>query len=586
MQAQADLAQVPVDVYPSAHATAARRRRVRPARRSTPALTVADAAGELDAGAHLRAAVERRPRRRPPRPLARRRPRPLRRAARDPLCRNGSGGRADGPYDVAVIGAGLVGAAIARDLAGAHLRVALVEAPRRRRRRHEQGQHRDPAHRFRRDARARWSPGSSAAATELLRAYAADTGIPVEPTGAPSSSRGPTRSSRRCPRLRGQGVAQRLRRLRARRRRRGLPPLPAPRSGRARRPRRARTSRSCAPGRRTWPSPPRPVRRGADLLLRHEVTRCAAGPGRHHDPATRRPGTVRARWVVNAAGLGADVLDRLFGHDRFTVVPRRGELLVFDKLARPLAPRIVLPVPSTRRQGRAREPDDLRQRHARPHRRGPRRPHRRPAPPRTGSSFLLAKGAPAHARPARRRRSPRPTRGCGRRTDARRLPRRGRRRAALPARRRHPLHRAHRLPGPRRARRGACCAAAGLDLDRRATTCPPAADAQPRRGRSPAPTRRRRDRAPTRSTAGSSASASGSRAARCATRSPRRSRRATSTACAAAPALMNGRCQGFYCGAEVGRPARAGPRRQERARVTATGTARRRRRRRRRARPA
>ncbi len=57
-------------------------------------------------------------------------------------------------------------------------------------------------------------------------------------------------------------------------------------------------------------------------------------------------GDVSARWVVNAAGLGADVIDRMFGHDRFTVVPRRGELIVFDKLARPLAPRIVLPVPT------------------------------------------------------------------------------------------------------------------------------------------------------------------------------------------------------------------------------------------------
>ena len=36
----------------------------------------------------------------------------------------------------------------------------------------------------------------------------------------------------------------------------------------------------------------------------------------------------------------------MFGHDRFTVTPRRGELFVFDKLARPLVDKIVLPVPS------------------------------------------------------------------------------------------------------------------------------------------------------------------------------------------------------------------------------------------------
>jgi glycerol-3-phosphate dehydrogenase len=62
-------------------------------------------------------------------------------------------------------------------------------------------------------------------------------------------------------------------------------------------------------------------------------------------------GDVTARWVVNAAGLGADHLDAMFGHDRFTVTPRRGELLVFDKLARPLVPCVVLPVPSSAGKG-------------------------------------------------------------------------------------------------------------------------------------------------------------------------------------------------------------------------------------------
>jgi glycerol-3-phosphate dehydrogenase len=55
--------------------------------------------------------------------------------------------------------------------------------------------------------------------------------------------------------------------------------------------------------------------------------------------------------VINAAGLGADHLDAEFGHHRFTVTPRRGELLVFDKLTRPMVPLIVLAVPSSRGKG-------------------------------------------------------------------------------------------------------------------------------------------------------------------------------------------------------------------------------------------
>ena len=62
-------------------------------------------------------------------------------------------------------------------------------------------------------------------------------------------------------------------------------------------------------------------------------------------------GEVKATWVVNAAGLGADLLDALWGYHRFTVTPRRGELLVFDKLARPLVSTIVLPVPSPKGKG-------------------------------------------------------------------------------------------------------------------------------------------------------------------------------------------------------------------------------------------
>jgi glycerol-3-phosphate dehydrogenase len=41
----------------------------------------------------------------------------------------------------------------------------------------------------------------------------------------------------------------------------------------------------------------------------------------------------------------------MLGHDRFTVTPRRGELIVFDKLARPLVRHIVLAVPTAVTKG-------------------------------------------------------------------------------------------------------------------------------------------------------------------------------------------------------------------------------------------
>lgn len=61
---------------------------------------------------------------------------------------------------------------------------------------------------------------------------------------------------------------------------------------------------------------------------------------------------VRAGWVVNAAGLGGAVVETLLGHyGAFEILPRRGELVVFDKLARPLLRGIVLPVPTGRTKG-------------------------------------------------------------------------------------------------------------------------------------------------------------------------------------------------------------------------------------------
>jgi glycerol-3-phosphate dehydrogenase len=56
--------------------------------------------------------------------------------------------------------------------------------------------------------------------------------------------------------------------------------------------------------------------------------------------------SITTRCLVNAAGLRSDEVDRMLGGDGFTVTPRRGELIVFDKLSRPLVRHIVLAVPT------------------------------------------------------------------------------------------------------------------------------------------------------------------------------------------------------------------------------------------------
>jgi glycerol-3-phosphate dehydrogenase len=91
------------------------------------------------------------------------------------------------------------------------------------------------------------------------------------------------------------------------------------------------------------------VRAGARLQLGSRVTGVRSQAGEHTVATTR--GSLRGRWLVNAAGLSGDVIDAMLGGGGFTIRPRRGELIVFDKLARPLLRSILLPVPTAQTKG-------------------------------------------------------------------------------------------------------------------------------------------------------------------------------------------------------------------------------------------
>ena len=91
------------------------------------------------------------------------------------------------------------------------------------------------------------------------------------------------------------------------------------------------------------------VLNGATLLLNSALTEVTRGASRYELACGEH--RVRARWVVNAAGLASDTVDALFGHRRFVITPRRGQLIVFDKLARPLLSHVLLPVPTKTTKG-------------------------------------------------------------------------------------------------------------------------------------------------------------------------------------------------------------------------------------------
>lgn len=63
-------------------------------------------------------------------------------------------------------------------------------------------------------------------------------------------------------------------------------------------------------------------------------------------------GTINAKQVITCAGLYGDVVDgRLLGKSSFSIKPRKGQFVVFDKPAASLASSIILPVPSATTKG-------------------------------------------------------------------------------------------------------------------------------------------------------------------------------------------------------------------------------------------
>ena len=210
-------------------------------------------------------------------------------------------------FDVAVIGAGVVGAAIARELAQYRLRCVAARRGRRRRHRDEQGQHRHPAHRLRRQARhARGAPG--AARPRAAQRLRPEAGIPIEPLGA-------LLVAWDAEQLAALPASPRTRRATATRRRDRSPPTQLYRVephlgpgalGALRIP----DESIICPFTTPLAFATEAVLNGVALSLDSAVHRRAQRRASGHALRTPRA-TLRARYVVNAAGLYADAIDRL-----------------------------------------------------------------------------------------------------------------------------------------------------------------------------------------------------------------------------------------------------------------------------------
>lgn len=90
---------------------------------------------------------------------------------------------------------------------------------------------------------------------------------------------------------------------------------------------------------------------GAELLTQFEVVEARQDGESGYTIRAKDGREVHAGWVVNAAGLYADEVSRTFGAEDFRITPRKGEEFLMERNAKGYTQRVVFPVPAPNSKG-------------------------------------------------------------------------------------------------------------------------------------------------------------------------------------------------------------------------------------------
>ncbi|MFH1743427.1 MAG: NAD(P)/FAD-dependent oxidoreductase [bacterium] len=90
---------------------------------------------------------------------------------------------------------------------------------------------------------------------------------------------------------------------------------------------------------------------GVDILLGVSITGVEDTAGPLKKLVTQNGDRISTRFLINAAGLGGRALTDCYGGTPFDINPRRGQFLIFDPYCRNMVERIFLPVPTPQTKG-------------------------------------------------------------------------------------------------------------------------------------------------------------------------------------------------------------------------------------------
>ncbi len=92
------------------------------------------------------------------------------------------------------------------------------------------------------------------------------------------------------------------------------------------------------------------MKNGVELKLNFEVAKASVVRGVHYLESTGNE-KLRARYVVNAAGLYADEVSGILGAEEFRIEPRKGEEYLLDRNAEAYPSHVLFPVPAKNSKG-------------------------------------------------------------------------------------------------------------------------------------------------------------------------------------------------------------------------------------------